>query len=172
MSVTKIADKLWARVLLTKTKKKCLYQHVSGTHLIYELKLKEYQWQFCITVWAGIVVDCLECPRVRPNVLSNTYYAQRTGRGHTAWPPRSTLHARFESSGFLPVEAPEHPCVCSSCWQRRDTSPSHCGCLSDSPQLPRHLCTDVTVLGEKFWGAHWISWRTFCALILNVLFQL
>jgi hypothetical protein len=36
----------------------------------------------------------------------------------------STLHARFESSGCLPVRISKTPCVCSSCWQRRGTS--HC----------------------------------------------
>jgi hypothetical protein len=29
--------------------------------------------------------------------------------------------------------------VCSSCWQRKGTSSSPSGCLSDYPQLPRHL---------------------------------
>jgi hypothetical protein len=32
-----------------------------------------------------------------------------------------------QSSGFLTVGTPEIPCVCSSCRQRRGTSPSHCG---------------------------------------------
>jgi hypothetical protein len=58
----------------------------------------------------------------------------------------------LESSGFLPVGTLKHPCVCSSCWQRRDTSPLHCGCLSDYPQLPRSFCTDVAVHVETCRG--------------------
>jgi hypothetical protein len=54
----------------------------------------------------------------------------------------STLHARFESSGILPVGTPK----CNFCWQRSGTSPSHWGWLSDYPQLPRHLWTDAAVL--------------------------
>jgi hypothetical protein len=38
---------------------------------------------------------------------------------------------RLESSQYLPVRTPKNLCVCSSCWQQRGTSPSHCGCLSD-----------------------------------------
>jgi hypothetical protein len=47
---------------------------------------------------------------------------------HGQWIGRGgpTLQARFESTGFLPLGAPKHPCVCSSSWQRRGTS-SHCG---------------------------------------------
>jgi hypothetical protein len=38
------------------------------------------------------------------DVLSNTYCDRWIGRGGpTAWPPRSTLHARFESSEHLAV---------------------------------------------------------------------
>jgi hypothetical protein len=49
----------------------------------------------------------------------------------------SMLHARFESSGYLPVGTPK----CGSCWQRT----SHCGCLSDYPHLTRNLWSDVAV---------------------------
>jgi hypothetical protein len=44
--------------------------------------------------------------------------------------------AWLQFSGFLPVGTCKNPCVCSSCWQRRETSPSHSGCLSDYLQLP------------------------------------
>jgi hypothetical protein len=44
-------------------------------------------------------------------------------------------------------------------WQRRGTPPSHCGCLSDYPQLLRHLWTEAGVHKEKSRGVHWISWR-------------
>jgi hypothetical protein len=46
------------------------------------------------------------------------------------------------------VGTPKNRCVCSSCWHRRCTSPSRCGCLSDYPQLPRHLWTDAAVHDE------------------------
>jgi hypothetical protein len=36
-------------------------------------------------------------------------------------------------------------CACSSCWQRRGTSPSQCACLADYLRLPRHLWTDEEV---------------------------
>jgi hypothetical protein len=74
----------------------------------------------------------------------------------------STL-TRFESSGFLPVGTPKHPCVCSFCWQWRETSSSHCGLLSDYPQLPRHLSTDSAARDEACRDVYWISWRTFWA---------
>jgi hypothetical protein len=83
----------------------------------------------------------------------------------------ASLLARFESSGFLPVGTPKNPCVCSSCWQQRGTSPSHCGCLSDYLQLPQHLWTDAAVYDETCQGMHWISWRAFWALIINVHFS-
>jgi hypothetical protein len=57
-----------------------------------------------------------------------------------------------------------------TCWERRGTLPSHCECLSDYPQLPRHLWTDAPVHDETCRGVHWILWRTFWALIINVLF--
>jgi hypothetical protein len=47
--------------------------------------------------------------------------------------------------------APRNRCIFSSFWQQTDTSPSHCGCLSDYPQLPRHLWTDVAVHDETSW---------------------
>jgi hypothetical protein len=84
----------------------------------------------------------------------------------------STL-SRFESSGLLPLRTPEVLCVCSSCWQRRGIPPSHCGCLSDYPQLPRHLCTDAAVHAETSRGVYWISWGHFehlwqmCTFICN-----
>jgi hypothetical protein len=66
----------------------------------------------------------------------------------------STL-ARFESSGFLLVGTSESPCICSSCWQRRDTLPSQCGCLSDYLQLPWKLWTVAAVHDEMCSGMHW-----------------
>jgi hypothetical protein len=80
----------------------------------------------------------------------------------------STL-ARLKSSGFLPVGTPKFlmPCVYSSCWQRKGTSPSHCGCLSDSLHLPRHLWTDEAVHDDMCRGVHWISWKTFWTLVIR-----
>jgi hypothetical protein len=50
--------------------------------------------------------------------------------GPTAWPPRSTPDVN--PLDFYPGNTAE-----SLCWQRRGIS--HCGCLSDYPQLPQHL---------------------------------
>jgi hypothetical protein len=105
------------------------------------------------------------------NVLSNTYHSRWISREvPIAWPPQSTelLYIIW----IFTCGVPKSPCVCSFCWQQRGTSPSHCGCLSDYPQLPRHLWTDMAVHDETCWGMHWISWRTFWALIINILIQL
>jgi hypothetical protein len=103
------------------------------------------------------------------DVYNNTYRGRWIGRGRpNAWPPRSP---GFESSGCLPVGTPINPCVCSSYWQRRGISPSHCGCLPDPPHLLRHLWTDVTVHGETCRGEDRILLRTLWALILNALLQ-
>jgi hypothetical protein len=77
--------------------------------------------------------------------LSNTYRDRWiSSGGPTAWPPRST-------PDLNPLGTHKHPCVCSSCWQWTVTSPSHCGCLSDYPQLPRHMfiCTFLVLV----WGS-------------------
>jgi hypothetical protein len=44
--------------------------------------------------------------------------------GHTAWPPCSPDMSLVNFR------------VCSSCWQRRGTTPSHCVCMSDYQQPP------------------------------------
>jgi hypothetical protein len=80
----------------------------------------------------------------------------------------STLHVTFESSGFVPVTTPRHPCVCISCWQRTGISPLHCGCLADYPQRSRRLRADAAVHDETWWCVYWISWRTFWALIIYI----
>jgi hypothetical protein len=80
--------------------------------------------------------------------------------------------AWLESSGFLPVGTPKNPCVCSSCWQQTATSPMHCGCLSDYPQLPRHLWTDAAVRNGFYEGVNWILWMTFWAFTIIVLFRI
>jgi hypothetical protein len=68
------------------------------------------------------------------DVLNNTYHDRWLGRGgSTAWPPL------LPDSNLLPVGTPKNPCVYSSCKQQRGTLPSDCGCLSDHPQLNRHI---------------------------------
>jgi hypothetical protein len=62
-------------------------------------------------------------------------------------------HGRWTGSGLLPVGTPNVPWVCSSSWQRRGISPSHCGCLSDYPQLTRRLALMRFV--EVCSGSHW-----------------
>jgi hypothetical protein len=96
------------------------------------------------------------------DVLSNTYHDQWIGTGGpTAWPPRST--------GLNPLVLHVGTPKCGSCWQQRDTSPSHCGCLSDCPQLPRHLCVDTAVRLETCRGVHWIWWRTYYKSTLSAV---
>jgi hypothetical protein len=77
--------------------------------------------------------------RVVRDILNNTYHDRWICRGGpTAWPPRTPgLHP----VDLLPVRTPKTPCLCSSCWQQRIISPSHCGCPSDYPQLPWHPWT-------------------------------
>jgi hypothetical protein len=65
----------------------------------------------------------------------------------------ASMSVRSESSGLLPVGTSKHPCVCNSCWQRSSTS--HFRCLSDYPQLSRHLWTDAAVHDETCQGVHW-----------------
>jgi hypothetical protein len=62
--------------------------------------------------------------------------------------------------------------TCGTQTQHLLTTKRHSGCLSDYPQLPRHLWTDAALPDETCRGVHWISWGTFWALIIEVLFQL
>jgi hypothetical protein len=125
-----------------RNKKKC------RKHLICELQLKECCT--CIMVLRHILAVLCE--------IRNTFRDRWTRRGGpTAWPPRS----------------PDlNPLDLRPCWQQRGTSPSCCGCLSDYPQLPRHLWTDAAIHDETCRGVHWISLRTFWAFVIDVLFQL
>jgi hypothetical protein len=141
--------------------------------VIAERILCRHQQRFNINVWAKIVGDCLVAPHVLPYRLTGNHLhdlpklleavplavrarvwymhdgalcCARCSHYHEGWIGRgghfmaSTL-TWLQSSGFLPMGTPK----CSSCWQGRGTSPSHCGCLSDYPQLPRHLWTDAAV---------------------------
>jgi hypothetical protein len=99
------------------------------------------------------------------NVLNNTYHNQWMGRGGpTAWPPCSPDSNPLD---FYRWGTPRNPCICSSCWHFTIAL----WCLSDYLQQPQHLWTDAAVHAETCRGVHWISWRTFWALIINVLFQ-
>jgi hypothetical protein len=80
----------------------------------------------------------------------------------------SALHDTTNSSGSLPAGTPRNRCVCSSSWQRTGNS-SHCGYLSDCPQLPRHLWTDAAVRDETCWGGNWIWGRTFWTTVINTV---
>jgi hypothetical protein len=87
--------------------------------------------------------------------------------------PLHDLHARqILILCIFTCGPPKIHCLRSSCWQRRDTSPLHCGYLSDYPQLLRHLWTDAAVHDETCRGVHWNTLRTFWAHIINVHFQL
>jgi hypothetical protein len=155
----KVADKIWARVPHTKTSKNVRINLCPETFNLWVIAERLYDAaaaHFSRAVW---------------EVLSNTCHARWIGRGGpTAWPPRSMSH--LNPLDFCLWETPKHPCVCSSYSQRRETSPSHCGCLWDYSQLHRHLWRDVAVHDATCRGLHWISWRTFWALIINVLLKL
>jgi hypothetical protein len=71
------------------------------------------------------------------DVFSNTCHGRWIGRGGpTAWPPRSTPDLNpLDFDLWVHLTALVYA----------DTSSSHCGCLSDCPQLPRHLCTDEAI---------------------------
>jgi hypothetical protein len=98
-------------------------------HLICEIQLKEY-------------CTCMMGPPVhfsRPvrDVLNNTGHDRLIGRkGRIAWPPRSPdfNHVEFYLWGHLKTVVYAAPVD-----KRRGTSTSHCGRLSDYPQLPWHL---------------------------------
>jgi hypothetical protein len=177
------AEELWTRVLHTKTRKKMsMSTFVRNTFNLWAIAeiLQAAVLHQCV---GGIVGDCLEGAHVWPHrltgnhqsyrkmyhwqsehecgtcvmvlravweVLSNTYHDQWTGRGGpTAWPPRSTPDLNpldFYLWGHL------NTLVYAA---RIDNEAlSHCGCLSDYPQLPRHLCTDVAVHDETCRGVH------------------
>jgi hypothetical protein len=64
------------------------------------------------------------------------------GGGPTAWRPGPPDTPNSYLWGYV------NTLVRGSCWQRRATSPSQCGCVSDYPQLPPHLWTDAAVHDE------------------------
>jgi hypothetical protein len=73
------------------------------------------------------------------NVLSNTYHDRWIGRGGlSAWPPRPL---DLNPMGFYLWRCLKTPVLMQLLLTIRGTSPSHCGCLSDCPQLRRHLWT-------------------------------
>jgi hypothetical protein len=111
-----------------------------SSYMIWQRYWKIYLWQSehecgnCITVFRHILAMLCE-------MFSVSWPMGRQRRTHCM----ASMLASFESSGFWPVGTPQSPCIYSSCWQWRDTSPLHCGCLSDYPQLPRYLWTVAAV---------------------------
>jgi hypothetical protein len=98
------------------------------------------------------------------NVLNNTYHGWWIGRRRRTYCKASML-ARFESCGFLPMGTPKNPCVCSSSWQWRGTSPLHFGHLSDYLQLLQHHSMDSEVHDETRQFVHHIQMNilsTYC----------
>jgi hypothetical protein len=102
------------------------------------------------------------------DVLNNIYHGRWIGwGGPTAWPPRYPdlnpldfyLWGHPKTLVYAaPVDKKEAP---HQCIIRR--------CLSDYPQLLRHFCTDVAV-HEICRGTNSVSWKTFWALIMNIIF--
>jgi hypothetical protein len=117
----------------------------SSSYMICQSYWKMYHWQSeheCGT--------CMMVLRAVRDVHSSTSCPlDRYRRTHFM----ASMSARFESSGLSPVGTPKNPCVCCCFWQRRGTS--HCGCLSDYLQLPRHLWTDAAVHDETCRDVHW-----------------
>jgi hypothetical protein len=101
-----------------------------SSYMIRQSYWKMYHWQSehecgtCMMVLRHILAVLCEMFSITPSRPLDRYR-----RTHCM----ASMLARFESSELLPVG---HLRVCSSCWQRRGTSSSHWGCLSDCPQLP------------------------------------
>jgi hypothetical protein len=133
-----------------QNRKICPCQRVSGN-----IQFVSYGGRNTVLIYS---VDIHLSPAVQ-DAISNTGHERWLGRGV------ASALARFQLSGYSPVGTPKCPWI-------RSTSPSHCGCLSAYPQLPRQLCTDAAAHDETGRGVLWISLRTFWALIVNVLFQL
>jgi hypothetical protein len=74
----------------------------------------------------------------------------------------------LESSGLLPVGKLQSLCVFRSCSQHRDAS-AHC--LPAYPLLSRDLYKVLTIHNKRCRSMHWVSWKTFWALLVNASFQ-
>jgi hypothetical protein len=80
------------------------------------------------------------------NVLCNTYHDRWIGRGGpTVWPPHSPDLNPLDFYLWGHLET----LVYAAAVDNEETTRSHCGCLSDYPQLPRHLRTDAAVHYES-----------------------
>jgi hypothetical protein len=128
---------------------------------------RKYDWQWTNVVHGWRYPGTIS--RAVRDVLNSTYHDMDRWRETHRMACKLSM---FESSGFLSAGTPKSPCVCSSCWQRSGVLTAHFGCLSVYPQLARHLWTYAVARYETCRGMHWISWRTFWALIESVLFQL
>jgi hypothetical protein len=153
--------KLWTNFRhhfhISKPEKMCISTCVRKN---YSCKLQVKEYCTCMMVLQHILAVLCEMFSIEP-ILTNGQVQD----------PSHGLHACQISILYrvLPVGTPKKPCVCSSCWQWRGTSPLHCGCLSDYLQLHQHLWLDAVVHNETCCGMHLISWRTFWLLIINVL---
>jgi hypothetical protein len=143
--------------------------------MIWQSYLKKYHWQSARMRYVRVGAPEHFSRAVR-DVLSNTYHDRCIGRGGpTAWLPRSS-DLNLWNFTILPVGTPKNPCVCSSCWQRRGTSLSHCGCLSDYPQLPPvslsgcgvddiwsafYKCTLLAITHKLNVSGHMLIWTIF-----------
>jgi hypothetical protein len=104
------------------------------------------------------------------DVRSNTYHDRWINRGGpNARPPWSPdlNPLNFNLQGHLKTLVYAAPVDKEEALHHRIV-----GCLSDYPQLPRHLWMDAAVRDETCRGGRRISWRAFWVLIINVLFQL
>jgi hypothetical protein len=94
---------------------------------------------------AGRSITCGTCMLVLQHILAalcemfsitHMYHNRWIDKaGPTVSPPLPDLNPL----NFYLWGTPKNPSACSSCWQRRGTSLSHCGCLSDYPQIIQHL---------------------------------
>jgi hypothetical protein len=102
---------------------------------------------------------------VVPNILNKTFH-DLIGRGRpTAWPPRSPY---LNALDFYHLwGTPINLCVCISCWQRR----VHTIAFWMPVRLTATTPASLNGCRDRRRSVHWITWRTFRALIMNTLFQ-
>jgi hypothetical protein len=108
--------------------------------------------------------------RVVRVVVSNTYHNRWIGRGGPTasplrWPDLNPLD--FYLWGHLKTFVYAAPVDNEEALRHRIVDAWQTIC-----KLPRHLRADAAVLAETCRDVRWISWRTFWALIINVLFDL
>jgi hypothetical protein len=89
------------------------------------------------------------------DVLNNVYRDRWIGRRRpVAWPPRSPDWNPLDFYLWEHLKSLVYTATVDN------EEALHCGCLSDCPHLPLHLCADAAAHDETCRGVHRISWST------------